>query len=111
MKTGRLRHQVTIQRDANHGVPDASGGQQAEDWQSITVRPANVIPLTGRERFTAQQVVPDVTHRVEMRFDPEVQTKPVYRLLYANRPLQIESAINVDERSRELHLMCKEVVV
>lgn len=110
MKTGRLRHQVTIQRDANHGVVSASGAQQAESWTDVAVRPANVIPLNGRERFTASQVQPEVTHRVEMRFDPDVQTKPVYRIVYDDRPFQIESVINVDERGRELHCLCKEVV-
>lgn len=112
MKTGRLRHQVTIQRDANHGSVNASGAQKAEDWQLVGNGPraATVIPLVGNELYRAQQVTPEVTHRVEMRFDPDVQTKPVYRMVYGTRSLQIEAVINVDERSRELHCFCKEVV-
>ncbi len=110
MKPGRLRHRVIIERDENHGVPDRSGGQQAESWVAVGTRPANVIPLTGRERFSNQQVTAEETHHVEMRYDPDLQTKPVYRLRFGSRPLQIESIINIEERNRELLVKCKEMV-
>lgn len=110
MNSGKLRHRVQIQYDENHGVVDSQGGPQAASWVTLGTRWANVLPLTSRERFTARQVQSDVTHKVEMHYDPTLATKPVYRLLYKSRALEIDSVVNVDERNRELHLMCKEVL-
>lgn len=88
----------------------AGGGPQEPSWVTLGTRFANVVPLSGRERFTAQQVQSDVTHRVEMHYDPTLQTKPVHRLLFGSRALEIDSVVNVDERNRDVHVMCKEVV-
>lgn len=110
MTAGKLRHRVQIQRDERHGVPSNAGGPQDPLWVTVGARYANVVPLSGRERFTADQVQADVSHRVEMHYDPTIGIRPAWRLLYGARPLEIESTVNVGERNRELHLMCKEVV-
>ncbi len=110
MQSGQLRHRVQIQYDENHGTPESDGGPQTASWVTLGTRWANVLPLSGRERFTAKQVQSDVTHKVEMHYDPTVATKPVYRLLYGDRVLEIDSVVNVDERNRKTLLMVKEVV-
>ena len=110
MKCGALRHRVQIQVDELHGVMTAGGGPQEPRWVTLGARFANVVPLSGRERFTAQQVQSDVTHRVEMHYDPTLQARPVHRLLFNDRPFEIESVINVGELGRETHVMCKEAV-
>jgi len=110
IEPGELRDRVDVQRDANHGIPAASGTQQAPNWVSLGVRWANVVPLSGRERFTAQAVTPEVTHRVDIRYDASLEPKPVYRIVTDGAVLEIESIIDEDSRKVFLHLMCKETV-
>jgi SPP1 family predicted phage head-tail adaptor len=49
-----------------------------------------------------------VSHRVTLRFIPGVTAK--MRVNYGGRLLLIEAALNIEERNRELQLMCLEVV-
>lgn len=103
MKAGSLRHKVTIQRVSQ--TLDSSR-QTVDLWTTLADVWAAVEPLTGRELVNAQQIQPDVTHRVRIRHRDDVTAK--MRVLEGTRQLNIESVLNIEERDRELHLMCRE---
>ena len=103
MKAGELRHKVTIQKVSQ--TLDSSR-QTVDLWTKLAEVWAAVEPLSGRELLNAQQIQPDVTHRVRIRHRDDVTAK--MRVQHDSRNLNIESIINVNERDRELHLLCRE---
>ncbi|SDY23100.1 phage head closure protein [Thermoactinomyces sp. DSM 45892] len=105
MKSGRLRHRVTIQR-LIQGQEDGLGGT-TQRWEGITSVWARVTPLNGNEMAIAQQIQPSTTHRVEMRYRKGVTSH--MRLLFQGRRLEILSVQNIEELQKEIHLLCKEV--
>jgi SPP1 family predicted phage head-tail adaptor len=76
-------------------------GVFAEDWAWIR-------PLSGRELWQAQQVQPQVTHKVTIRFRTGVT--PAMKVRYAGRDLNIFAVLNLEERDEQLELQCFEKV-
>lgn len=126
MQAGKLRKRVDVQQltaapsdpalqdPYNAPPPPADDG----NWETLVTRWAFVRPLSGRELFQARQVRPDVTHRVTMRWFTGAWTGnlapgvgPKMRLLLQQtRRLNVLYAVNVEERDRELDLLCIEEV-
>jgi SPP1 family predicted phage head-tail adaptor len=102
---GKLRHRVTYQ--TLQAVRDKLGGQ-AETWETAFTAPANVVPLSARERESAARVDAPASPRVEMRYRADVTAAG--RLLYNGRTFGITEVINVRERNAELHLTCQEAM-
>lgn len=105
MKPGNLRHRVTIQQLTR--TDDGAGGY-IETWTAVATVWADVYPLKGNERYEAQQVQANLSHRVTIRYRAGIV--PSMRLQYGTRTLNIEAVIDPEERHRELVLMCSEVV-
>lgn len=105
MNAGKLRHRVTIQELVR--ADDGYGGI-IETWQDVATVWAAVEPLRGSERYRAQQVQAELSHKVTMRYQAGV--KPQMRLLHNGRVLNIEAVIDVEERHRWLELLCSEVI-
>lgn len=103
MEFGKLRHRLVIQRRVE--TRDAIGGISAR-WATLATRWGSVEPLTGRELTYAQQVEALVTHRIEMRYFPNLA--PTYRLKYGDRVFQIESVVNPGEIGATMTLLCTE---
>lgn len=104
MQAGKLRHVVAIQENQ---ATQNEVGELEHNWVTIATGRASVEPISGREFFEAQQRQAEITHRVRMRYRTE--PVPTMRILYDSRVLMIESVIDVGERRRELHLMCREM--
>ena len=107
MRAGKLRTRVEVQRIDEER--DKQGGI-VSSWTTIAHRWASVVPLSGREYWSAQQVQSDVTHKVQLRYLEGLTSKDRLRLLHSQRVLNIQSVLDVDERHREMQLMCVEVV-
>lgn len=105
MKIGSLRHRVTLQEYA--GSAD-SYGAITEEWVDVTTVWAEIEPLSGKEFFVAQQVNSQVDIKIRIRYISGVM--PQMRVLYGTRTFSIVSVLDIEERHREIHLMCKEVV-
>lgn len=106
MKAGKLRHLVQLQQPVNN---TSDSGDLQTGWAAFG-DPfwARVVPLSGRDFFSAKQINSDISHRVELRWRPGIQ--PNMRVLHDGRVLELVSPpINVDERDREVHLMCREL--
>lgn len=105
MRSGRLRHRVSIEQPID--VVDEYGEQDGS-WLRYSDRWAGIEPLAGRELVEAEQTEGRVTHRVVMRDSTDIQVG--HRLLFKGRYLNIESIIHTDERGHEMTLMCREAV-
>lgn len=105
MKAGELRHRVRIQQLVT-GRDDTGGF--SETWADVATVWAAIEPIRGREYFEAQQVNAEVSHRIKCRYRSGIL--PVMRAVFGVRIFRIEAVINVDERNRELQLMCIEAV-
>lgn len=104
MRAGRLRKRVSIQQPVQ---AVNAYGERIVTWSTVATVWAAVEPLRGREMFDAEQVQAEISHRVILRYRSGLDS--TYRLLLASRVLQIQTVIDVDERHRELHLMCREM--
>lgn len=108
MRAGRLRHLVTLQALGTR-VDDGAAGGSIPFVSYATNIPAAVIPLQGSELFQRAQFEATLTHRIEIRYRSDV--KPSDRVLYGTRVFDIKSPpIDLEERHRETHLMCEELV-
>ena len=105
MRSGQLRHLVTIQQTT--ASRDSDTGEATDAWSTFAECYANVMPLRGNELIQAQQVQAHVTHRVSIRFLDGVTGD--MRVIHDSRTLHIEGVIDVGERGREMELMCREV--
>ncbi|HVL67197.1 MAG TPA: phage head closure protein [Vicinamibacterales bacterium] len=104
-RAGTYRHQITLQ--TLQASADSMGDGGAESVASSIATRAAVEPLTGRERLRGEQTGAVHTHRVRMRYRPGVTVRT--RVLFKGRRLDVHEVRNIEERNRELHLMCEEI--
>lgn len=102
-RIGQLRERVTIQTPVKVST---TGGGSIETWSDVTTVSARVLPMQGREMFAREQLHEEITHKVTIRHRSDVTTDQ--RLVWGSRVLNIESAVNLDERRRYLTMTCRE---
>lgn len=101
MRAGRLRHYITIQT--------VTITNDVESWADTHANvPASIEPLRGREFWESQTVSAETAYRVTIRYRSGVL--PTMRVKWGTRIFRINAVLNIEERNRELHLMCVEVV-
>lgn len=105
MRAGKLRHLVTIQRATE---TQDSAGEPVVVWTEFAKAWAAVEPLKGREFFEAQQHYGQVTHRVAIRYLAGIV--PKMRVVHGERSFDIQAVLHLEERGREIHLICTEHV-
>ena len=104
MRSGRLRHRVTIQTPVE--TRSATSGQYVKTFSELATVWAGVEPLSGRElqQVGAEQVEYDV--RIVCRYTPGVTNQ--CRVVFGSRTFEVLSVINRNERGAELELRCSE---
>jgi SPP1 family predicted phage head-tail adaptor len=108
MRSGTLRHRVTLQKPAAGDNRDAVGEPQTV-WETVGTYWASVVPLSTGERHLAAQSRTYVTHRVTLRYSSELAAiDGSWRVVFGTRHLPIEGVRNIDERNREFELVCVE---
>jgi len=105
---GKLRHILTVEQPS---AAADSYGQPKEDWKGLGQIHCYVEPLSGEEIVEAKKVAGIETHRITTRWNRMIDT--TMRLTWKQpggkvRVFQIVSVSNVEERNRELLLLCKE---
>lgn len=105
MRAGRLRHRVTIQSKT---VTQNSYGEEVITWTDVDTVWASIEPLRGREFEELRRAGADLTTRIVMRYQAGIV--PEMRATEGGHTYDILSVVNVEERDRELHLMCREVL-
>lgn len=110
LEAGRLDKRVTIQTLVESS--DGAGGQN-RSWAAgaLTVW-ASVEPGTGREFAAAQQLQPELSHIVTIRYRTGIT--PKMRIKYmaggVTRTFSIHSLVDPLERHEQLQLYCSEIV-
>lgn len=106
MRSGTLRHRITLQSPA--GSRDAVG-ERTTTWTDVATVFASVNPLSVRELLAAGQTQSEVSHRVRLRYSAALSALDAsWRILFGSRVLVIHGVRNIDEHKREFELMCSE---
>lgn len=112
MRSGQLRRYCAIQRAT---VTTNTYGEPIQAWSTLTSRWMELRPLGGREYEEAAKQTPEATHAIVMRKylttganGKIAAVLPEDRILFHGRIFQILSVVMVDERNREMRLICKE---
>lgn len=106
MRSGLLRHKITIQRGTE---TQNSFNEPIVSWSTFAQRYAELLPQTGREFIAARQIVPELQHLIRLRWLAGVT--PKMRVTMDGRVFDILAGIDLDGRNTELHLACRELVV
>lgn len=69
---------------------------------------ASVEPLRGDEFLQADRQGASVTTTIVIRYQSGIE--PQMRAVWGSHTYDIQSVINIDERQRETHLMCREII-
>lgn len=113
MESGKLRHQITLQRPRDVKGELGAVTQVWEDWL-VNIR-AEVLPLTAREQWQAQQITAETDTKIRIRFRPGVTAQVRVKHLRPGEGGSPEvwdyydltgDPINVQGRNFELDLMC-----
>jgi SPP1 family predicted phage head-tail adaptor len=105
VRAGTLRHRVTIQEK---NVTQNDYGEEVITWDEMDVLWAAVEPLSGREFLEAQRAGAEVTTRIRIRHQDGIV--PEMRVVWGDHVYDIEAVIAIEERQREIHLMCREIL-
>uniref|UniRef100_A0A6M3JUE2 Putative head-tail joining protein n=1 Tax=viral metagenome TaxID=1070528 RepID=A0A6M3JUE2_9ZZZZ len=104
MNTGKLNKRITIQ--AFTATQDEYGGQ-VQTWTDVCGKWARVEPLNGREYFASQLLVNKIDTRFTIRYREGLKTN--MRVVYNSEDYNIQSIINMEEKNREMQLMCMRI--
>lgn len=103
---GEMRHRVRIEADIT-GEQNTLG-EVVRNMQPIDEVWAAIETGGGVKALGGDQPQGLITMIVKTRFHPNLVA--ARRLSYKGRTFEISRVVNVDERDRELHLVCKETV-
>lgn len=103
MRSGKLRHRVTIQ--AKTLSTDAYGGP-VEVWADVETVAASVEPLNGRELTNAQAVFAETTTRITMRYRAWVAA--ANRIVFDGKNYNIHGIIDPKMKHLQLIIMASE---
>lgn len=109
MRSGRLRQRITIQNKAS--VSQDGYGEETITWGDYHTCWAAVEPLRGGEYYEQEMAGADVSTRIVIRWPgSSKEITPEMRVSFDGAYYDIQSVILVEERNREVHLMCREVI-
>lgn len=100
LSAGRLRHRVTIRRQAQ--VRNANGGYDAT-WGDVATVWAEVIGIAGREATIGQALQGISTYRITVRFGVDVTDAD--QLRYGAIDLNIQSITDPDGMREQLLIL------
>lgn len=112
--SGVRRHAVTLENPSTP-IPDGDGGYTeapaalTPPTMTASIEPASVRAL---ERLAAGTTITTATHLVRLPYHPQVTTETRVKFTDFHgmaHTLEVASVINVDQRDRELALVCTEV--
>lgn len=104
LKAGTLDQRVTIQTRTD--VVDAMGGVSSS-WAALATVWASVHPITGREFFSANQMMSGATVRIRMRRRSDVT--PRMRVVHGSRTYDIQSVSDVESAGVVTEIIAEEI--
>lgn len=112
LQAGKLNKRVIIQVNS---PSQNSLGEMIPSWSTHDTIWAAVEPLVGTELVKAQQIDPEATVKITIRYrvDPNtnvVDVTPANRILWGTRIYEINAVIDPTEKHEELNLLSKEIL-
>lgn len=101
--SGELNRQGKLQQKT---VTRGGSGQPINTWSDVATVWFSMLNQSGREVVTAREVVPEMTHTIQIRYRPGVE--PEMRFTYGSRIFDILAVRNPGEANERLLLDCKE---
>jgi SPP1 family predicted phage head-tail adaptor len=92
-KIADLRQRIKFQNLVR--APDGQGGF-TESWTDFQEVWAQVVPASAKELYFAQQIRPEITHKITIRNLIGLNTS--MRILFGSRVFQVKGIRNEDER-------------
>ena len=107
MKSGDLRNTVTVQTPIEF---KDTNGDDVTDWAVVGTYKAAIDPISVREQFLAEQRHASATHRIRFHWRAELAALTgKERVAFGSRIfVLIGLPENVDQRNREIRLLCLE---
>ena len=108
MNSGELRNKIIIKVQPTN--EDSYGGKIEDTalWNDFINCFAAILPISGREFFIAKQVNAIVTTRIKIRYISAIT--PGMRVVFGGKVYDIKAVLDIEERHKEIHLMCEELV-
>ena len=107
MESGKLRHYARIERDVVVAVGER--GSKISEPQTVYDKvPCEILTLSGKELEFAKTLAPKATVQIRMRYLPNIG--PDVRFVWNGRTFNAEHVNNVEQRNRELIVLCVEPV-
>lgn len=97
MKTGNLRHYITIEQQTE---TFNSEGELVTTWTTYKNVWAEILPLVGREFWASKQVNSETTGKLRIRYIAGVT--PKMRIKFGSRILNITGIVNTEEKNKEI---------
>ena len=108
MNPGDLRHRITFLQKATQ---QNEYGEEIDNWVNVKTVWASVNPMSAKEFFAAEKTNSEVTHKIYMRYIPDLKITPDMRIKFKDRTFELVGPpINFKEKNMELQLLCKELV-
>jgi SPP1 family predicted phage head-tail adaptor len=108
MRVGDLNKRVRLQRKS---TVDNAAGQSVVTWVDICPIWAAIEPLNAIQRVSAQQIHPDVSHSITVRYRPDFASAlliTALRIVYKGRVFSLAGGLNLNERNIQVDLMAIE---
>lgn len=103
MRAGQLRHRITIEEVTE---TQSSTGEVQESWSTFAERWAEMIGISGDERFAGEQFHGEVDHAFRIRHLDGVTTK--MRINYDSRIFDIKARFDPTGKAEELMMLTEE---
>lgn len=104
MRVGQLRNKIEFLA-ISEGQDEMGGTAEVETHLSYSM--AEIKPVSGNEKFVANQVFPEATSQIRCRYVGGVTTK--HKIKFGDRKFDILNSQNKDERGIELYIVAKEI--
>ena len=84
------------------------GGEVTETAATFCTVWAQILPLSARESWIAQQSQATTTHKIKILYRPDITHE--MQATYDGRTFKFDSVVNLDEASRHLLITATEVM-
>jgi SPP1 family predicted phage head-tail adaptor len=110
MRAGKLRHRLVIQKKSSGSPTRTSTGASGLTWATLLTVYGSLEPLSGERLETAQATWPKATVEARVRYRSEILDADTsgtsMRISFGGRFYPIGKVLNMEERNKELHLLC-----
>lgn len=100
---GELTKRGQLQQET---VTRGPSGQPISSWSTVASVWFAMLNQSGREVVTAREVIPEMTHTLKIRYQPNITGK--LRFVFGSRVFDVLAVRNPQEANEHLLLDCKE---